>query len=184
MKGGLGTASASSGNLVVGALVVVNCWGNVKDPVTGEHLGGTLNKEKNGLVDAYEEMKKKQAAYAPTKAGLTSHTTIGMVATNAILSKPMATRVAMMAHDGFSRAICPAHTAGEGDSIFAVTTGEVESDINIVGAMAADAMARVSPRRSDTLARPSATWATEIWSSAWPDRLLSLPRFLKRGLFS
>jgi len=142
MKGGLGTASASSGNLVVGALVVVNCWGNVKDPVTGELLGGTLNKEKNGLLDAYEEMKKKQAAYAPTKAGLTSHTTIGMVATNAILSKPMATRVAMMAHDGFSRAICPAHTAGEGDSIFAVTTGEVESDINIVGAMAADAMAR------------------------------------------
>jgi L-aminopeptidase/D-esterase-like protein len=142
MKGGLGTASAVSGDLVVGALVVVNCWGNVKDPVTGELLGGTLNNEKNGLLDAYEEMKKKQAAYVPAKAGLTSHTTIGVVATNAVLSKPMATRMAMMAHDGFSRAICPAHTAGEGDSIFALTTGEVESDINIVGSMAADAMAR------------------------------------------
>jgi L-aminopeptidase/D-esterase-like protein len=142
MKGGLGTASAVSGDLVVGALVVVNCWGNVRDPVSGELLGGTLNKEKNGLLDAYEEMKKKQAAYAPAKAGLTSHTTIGVVATNAVLSKPMATRMAMMAHDGFSRAICPAHTAGEGDSIFALTTGEVESDINIVGSMAADAMAR------------------------------------------
>ncbi|MDX9827366.1 MAG: P1 family peptidase [Spirochaetia bacterium] len=142
MKGGLGTASAVSGELIVGALVVVNCWGNVKDPVSGQLLGGTLNKEKNGLLDAYEEMKKKQAAFSPKKAGLTSHTTIGVIATNAILSKPMATRVAMMAHDGFSRAICPAHTAGEGDSIFAVTTGEVESDINIVGSMAADAMAR------------------------------------------
>lgn len=144
MKGGLGTASAQSGDLIVGALVVVNCWGNVRDPKTGELLGGTTNPEGNGLLDAYEEMKKKQANYpsAQPKKGMTTHTTIGIIATNAILSKPMATRVAMMAHDGFSRAIEPAHTAGEGDSIFAVTTGEVESDINIVGSMAADAMAR------------------------------------------
>jgi len=107
-------------------------------------LGGTTNVAGNGLLDAYEEMKKKQANYpsAQQKKGMTTHTTIGIIATNAILSKPMATRVAMMAHDGFSRAIEPAHTAGEGDSIFAVTTGEVESDINIVGSMAADAMAR------------------------------------------
>lgn len=144
MKGGLGTASAQSGDLIVGALVVVNCWGNVRDPKTGELLGGTTNAEGDGLLDAYEEMKKKQSAYpsAQPKKGMTTHTTIGIIATNAILSKPMATRVAMMAHDGFSRAIEPAHTAGEGDSIFAVTTGEVESDINIVGSMAADAMAR------------------------------------------
>jgi len=144
MKGGLGTASAVSGDLIVGALVVVNCWGNVRDPKTGELLGGTTNLAGDGLLDAYEEMKKKQSAYPSTqpKKGMTTHTTIGIIATNAILSKPMATRVAMMAHDGFSRAIEPAHTAGEGDSIFAVTTGEVESDINIVGSMAADAMAR------------------------------------------
>jgi len=144
MKGGLGTASAVSGDLIVGALVVVNCWGNVRDPKTGELLGGTTNLEGDGLLDAYEEMKKKQANYPSVqpKKGMTTHTTIGIIATNAILSKPMATRVAMMAHDGFSRAIEPAHTAGEGDSIFAVTTGEVESDINIVGSMAADAMAR------------------------------------------
>jgi len=144
MKGGLGTASVKSGDLVVGALVVVNCWGNVRDPNTGVLLGGTTNLAGDGLLDAYEEMKKKQANYpsAQQKKGMTTHTTIGIIATNAILSKPMATRVAMMAHDGFSRAIEPAHTAGEGDSIFAVTTGEVESDINIVGSMAADAMAR------------------------------------------
>jgi L-aminopeptidase/D-esterase-like protein len=144
MKGGLGTASAVSGNLIVGALVVVNCWGNVSDPRTGEPLGGALNKAGDGLLDAYEEMKKKQSAYpsSQAKSGITTHTTIGVVATNAILSKPMATRMAMMAHDGFSRTIEPAHTAGEGDSIFALTTGEIESDINIVGSMAADAMAR------------------------------------------
>lgn len=144
MKGGLGTASAVSGNLVVGAIVAVNCWGNVRDPETGELLGGTLNPQKTALLDGYEELKKKQAAYssAQAKAGVTTHTTIGIVATNAILTKPMATRMAMMAHDGYSRAICPAHTAGEGDAIFSLTMGQVESDVNIVGAMAADAMAR------------------------------------------
>lgn len=150
MKGGLGTASAVSGDLVVGALVVVNCWGDVYDPQTGEKLGGTLNKAKDGFAGGYDLLKAKQlpidaaskAAGAKAKAGLTTHTTIGIIATNAILSKPMAMRAAMMAHDGFARAICPSHTAGEGDSIFAVATGEVESDINIVGAMAADAMAR------------------------------------------
>ncbi|MCX7028296.1 MAG: P1 family peptidase [Spirochaetes bacterium] len=144
MKGGQGTASARSGDLIVGALVITNCWGNVCDPETGELLGGTLNLKGDGLLNAYEEMKKKQSNYpsAEAKKGITTHTTIGIVATNAILDKPMALRMAMMAHDGFSRAIRPSHTAGEGDSIFSITTGEVESDINIVGSMAADAMAR------------------------------------------
>jgi L-aminopeptidase/D-esterase-like protein len=144
MKGGLGTASAASGNLIVGALVVVNCWGNVQDPETGELLGGTLDKTGTHILDSYEEMKKKQVAFSTPQPfkGLTTHTTIGVVATNAILSKPMATRMAMMAHDGYPRAITPSHTAGEGDTIFALATGEVESDINIVGSMAADAMAR------------------------------------------
>ncbi len=142
MKGGLGTASAVSGNLIVGALVVVNCWGNVSDPETGELLAGTTDAEGNGFLDGYEEMKAKQLAFMPKAGGITTHTTIGVVATNAALSKPMATRMAMMAHDGFARAIKPSHTAGEGDSIFALCTGEVESDINIVGSMAADAMAR------------------------------------------
>jgi len=144
MKGGLGTASASRGNLVVGAIVVVNCMGNVYDPETGELLGGTLDPSRTHILDAYEEMKKKQDAFsAPgNESGLTTHTTIGVVATNAILSKPMATRLAMMAHDGYARAINPSHTSGDGDTIFAVATGEVESNIDIVGSMAADAMAR------------------------------------------
>jgi len=149
MKGGLGTASEVSGELIVGALVVVNCWGNVRDPITGKLLGGTLNKEKNKLLDAYEEMKKKQAEYIPTNAGLTSHTTIGEVAT----------RMAMMAHDGFPRSICPAHTTGEGDSIFALTTGHVESDINIVGSMArAVAKAIRSVRYEDLVKQRTHYW--------------------------
>ncbi|MGB9687187.1 MAG: P1 family peptidase [Rectinema subterraneum] len=144
MKGGLGTASAVSGNLIVGALVVVNCWGNVRDPTTGELLGGTLDATGTRIIDSYEALKKRQASISTAQQakGITTHTTIGVVATNAILSKPMATRMAMMAHDGYARAIVPSHTAGEGDTVFALATGEVESDINIVGSMAADAMAR------------------------------------------
>lgn len=144
MKGGLGTASERTGDLIVGALVVVNCMGDVFDSISGEKLGGTRNLAGDGILDSYEELKKKQADFAvpqPEKK-ITSNTTIGIIATNAKLSKAMATRLAMMAHDGFSRAINPAHTAGEGDTIFAVCMGEVESDISIAGAMAAHAMAR------------------------------------------
>ena len=144
MKGGLGTASASSGDLIVGALVVCNCWGNVSDPETHEELAGTLNKSHDGLLDGYELMKARQLTYdaSAKKARITSHTTIGIIATNARLDKAMAKRMCMMAHDGYPRAIVPSHTAGEGDMIFGVTTGEVDSDVNIVGSMAADAMAR------------------------------------------
>jgi L-aminopeptidase/D-esterase-like protein len=144
MKGGLGTASASRGNLVVGAIVVVNCMGNVYDPETGELLGGTLDPTGRYILDGYEEMKNKQDALSlqADPEGLTTHTTIGVVATNAILSKPMATRMAMMAHDGYARSINPSHTSGDGDTIFSIATGEVESNIDIVGSMAAEAMAR------------------------------------------
>jgi L-aminopeptidase/D-esterase-like protein len=140
MKGGLGTASASAGDVVVGAIVVVNCWGDVFDPVTGELLGGTLNEAGDGFAGSLELLRK--STIKSPSAGLTSHTTIGVVATNAILPKPMAKRMAMMAHDGYARAIVPSHTAGEGDSIFAVSMGQVESNINLVGALAAEAMAR------------------------------------------
>ena len=144
MKGGLGTASTSRGNLVVGAIVVVNCMGNVYDPETGELLGGTLDPTGSYILDGYEEMKNKQDALSlqADPEGLTTHTTIGVVATNAILSKPMATRMAMMAHDGYARSINPSHTSGDGDTIFSIATGEVESNIDIVGSMAAEAMAR------------------------------------------
>jgi len=86
--------------------------GNVYDPETGELLGGTLDPTGSYILDAYEEMKNKQDAlsFQANPEGLTTHTTIGVVATNAILSKSMATRMAMMAHDGYARSINPSHT--------------------------------------------------------------------------
>ncbi|MEI6876475.1 MAG: P1 family peptidase [Spirochaetota bacterium] len=139
MKGGLGTASAAAGNLIVGALVVVNCWGDVIDQDSGEVVAGTLNETGDGFPGSLGLLASRQMKAG---AGVTTNTTIGVIACNAKLTKPQMMRVAMMANDGYARAIVPSHTAMEGDTIFAVATGEVDADVNLVGALAAEAMAR------------------------------------------
>jgi L-aminopeptidase/D-esterase-like protein len=138
MKAGLGTASCRTGDLVVGAIVAVNCYGDVVDPETGEMLAGTLTESGDGFARSLGLLCATPLGTNP----LTSHSTIGMVATNAKLEKSLATRMAMMAHDGYARAIVPVHTYGEGDIVFAAATGEVEAGISVVGAMAAWAMSQ------------------------------------------
>jgi L-aminopeptidase/D-esterase-like protein len=138
MKAGLGTASCRTGELVVGAIVVANCWGDVVDPETGEVLAGTLSADGSRFPGSLELLTSTTSNPNP----LTTHSTIGLVATNARLEKALATRMAMMAHDGYARAIVPVHTYGEGDIVFAAATGEVEAGISVVGAMAAWAMSQ------------------------------------------
>lgn len=138
MKGGLGTASVKSGELVVGALVAVNCLGDIIDIYTGKLIAGALNKTRDGLISTIELMKRG----VPYTAALGTNTTIGVIATNARLSKAEAHRVAFMAHDGYARAINPVHTMFDGDTIFCMAIGEVDADISTVGALAADTMAR------------------------------------------
>ena len=138
MKAGLGTASCRTGDLVVGAIVVANCYGDIVDPDTGEILAGTLTGSGDGFAGSLGLLCATPQGTNP----LTSHSTIGMVATNAKLEKALATRMAMMAHDGYARAIVPVHTYGEGDIVFAAATGEVEAGISVVGAMAAWAMSQ------------------------------------------
>lgn len=141
MKGGLGTASisvpASGGSLVVGAIVAVNAVGDVIDPRTGTLVAGVRTPDGKGLADARQLLRLGTAASA--KPG--QNTTIGVIATNARLTKAQATKVAQMAHDGYARAIYPAHTMGDGDAIFALATGAIDnSDVSRIGALAADAM--------------------------------------------
>ena len=136
MKSGLGTASCQVGDLVVGAIVASNCYGDVVDPDTGEVLAGTLNETKDGFAGSLPLLCATPMGTNP----LTSHSTIGLVATNAKIDKGMAARMASMAHDGYARAIVPVHTYGEGDIIFAAATGKVEAGISVVGSMAAWAM--------------------------------------------
>jgi L-aminopeptidase/D-esterase-like protein len=138
-KGGLGTACSRVGDLLVGAIVAVNCNGDVVDPESGQILAGTLTEDGSGFADAIKMLSGAGGPYEPV---FPANTTIGVVATNAILDKAMARRVAIMTHDGYARAIRPVHTLGDGDTVFCLATGQLEADPSQVGAIAAEVMAR------------------------------------------
>jgi len=155
MKGGVGSAAIVLPNgLVVAALVAVNAVGDIIDPATGRVVAGVRNADGQGLADARilvrsgalgrrdpDPDRKKPGADAAPRPG--ENTTIGVVATNAVLTKAEATKVAQMAHDGYARAISPVHTPGDGDTIFALATGTLvgEANASLVGALAAEVMA-------------------------------------------
>lgn len=140
MKGGLGTAIIElRQNLWVGALIVVNCLGDVINPETGHILAGARKLPEGNFVDTMQVMKKPLAG-SFTGSG---NTVIGVVATNATLSKEAVNKVAQMAHDGLARAIRPAHTMFDGDTIFALATGQAEAaEVNLIGAYGAEATAQ------------------------------------------
>ncbi len=138
MKGGLGTASMKIGEIVVGAIVAVNCFGDVIDNTTGRIIAGTRS-DKPGEFPGTAKLLAEQASTGinPIK----SNTTIGVIATNAKLTKPQAAKVAQMAHDGYARTINPIHTMHDGDSIFCLSNGDIEADLTAIGSMAAEVMA-------------------------------------------
>jgi L-aminopeptidase/D-esterase-like protein len=148
MKGGLGSASIRLPNgLVVGAIVAVNAIGDVIDPSTGQVVAGVRTPDGKSLADARKLLRdgSLMRAVAP-RAG--ENTTIAIVGTNARLNKTEVNRVALMADDGLSRAITPAHTIGDGDTVFALATGRWngQADASIVGALAADVLAEAIVR--------------------------------------
>lgn len=141
MKGGLGSASiALPDGLVVAALVAVNAVGDVVDPGTGRVIAGARTPDGRALADVRGLLRRGAVGGAP-RVG--ENTTIGVVATNAALTKPQARKVAQMAHGGIARAIVPAHTPVDGDTIFALATAALpgEAALGTVGALAAEAMA-------------------------------------------
>lgn len=140
MKGGLGSAAITlPSGLVVAALVAVNAVGDVLDPNTGRVIAGLRTADGKGLADVRTLLRS--GAVPPPRTG--QNTTIGVVATNARLTKTQATKVAQMAHDGLARAISPVHTPADGDTIFALATGAHQGNVELlaVGALAAEAMA-------------------------------------------
>ncbi len=139
MKGGIGTASIELPNgLLVAALIAVNAVGDVVDPATGSIVAGVRTEDGRGLADARKLLRQSPPGGRPGE-----NTTIGVVATNARLTKAQATKMAQMAHDGLARAIYPAHTPSDGDTIFALSLGswEGEASLGVLGALAADATA-------------------------------------------
>jgi L-aminopeptidase/D-esterase-like protein len=139
MKSGIGSYALQIGGLQVGALVVVNAFGDIYDPETGEQLAGPLSEDKCTLRSTEELMYERVRAIGDGFAG---NTTIGAVLTNADLDKAALCKVASMAHNGYARAIRPVHTSVDGDSIYALSTGTVRADCDLVGTLAATIMAR------------------------------------------
>jgi L-aminopeptidase/D-esterase-like protein len=148
MKGGLGSAAISLPNgLVVAAIVAVNARGDVIDPETNRVVAGTRTADGRGLADIRKLLRAGDIGISAA-SGAGENTTIGLVATNARLTKLEANRVALMADDGFARAINPSHTTGDGDTVFALATGRWagEANVNTIGALAAEAMAEAIVR--------------------------------------
>ncbi len=141
MKGGLGTASVDlGGGLIVGALAVVNAFGDVVDPASGQIIAGARRPPRGqGFADTLVVMKS--AAGKAILSLIGRSTVIGVVATNAALTKEQANKVAQMAHDGLARAIRPAHTLMDGDTIFALSTGKKSANVSLIGAYAAEVFA-------------------------------------------
>lgn len=147
MKGGLGSASLEVGEVVVGALVAVNAFGDVRDPESGRLLAGTrTSPDSRDLLDTARALR--EGAPPPAFRGL--HTTIGVVATDARLTKPQAAVLAGLAHLGLARTLSPPHTTVDGDTLFALSTGEREVPLDRLGLAAQEAVARAVVRAVTT----------------------------------
>ena len=149
MKSGVGSASLDAGNgVIVAALMVINAFGDVIDPQNGRIIAGARASQETTLefIDTLDVMKSPLGAMILHSSETSSNTCIGVVATNARLSKEEANKVAQMAHNGLARTIRPAHTMVDGDTIFAIATGNVQTNVNIVGAYAAEVTASASTR--------------------------------------
>ncbi|MBK8071718.1 MAG: P1 family peptidase [Ramlibacter sp.] len=141
MKGGIGTASLTVNGVTVGALVACNALGDVLDPDTAQVVAGARTAGGKKLMDTRRALLRGEAP-RPLLAG--TNTTIGVIATDAVLTKVQATKLAQMAHDGLARSINPVHTMSDGDTLFALATGRSTSEpgMMVLGTMAAEVTAR------------------------------------------
>jgi L-aminopeptidase/D-esterase-like protein len=143
MKGGLGAYCVKAGELIVGAVVAVNCLGDVLDPADSKVVAGAYREEPFAFLGTEEGMIARNDAGANLFAG---NTTIGAIITNAGLTKAQANKVASMAHNGYGRTMRPAHSMVDGDTIFCLATGGPPADVSVVGLLAARVMERAVVR--------------------------------------
>jgi len=137
MKGGLGTACFREGELLVGAVMAVNCVGDVYDCESGKIIAGLLSEDKAQCEGTEEYML---ADYQDKTDFFSGNTVIGVVVTNAKLTKAEAKKLASVSHNGIARTIRPAHSVFDGDTIFSMATGTVEANIDVVGILAVRAV--------------------------------------------
>ena len=137
MKSGIGSYAIQLGPLQIGVVVVVNALGDVYDWKTGRKVAGLLTPDKKGFRDSVALMQESIAVHENRFA---ENTTIGAVVTNAAFTKPQLCKIAGMAHNGYARSIRPVHTSADGDSIYALSVGDVSADMDLVGTLAAEVM--------------------------------------------
>ncbi|WP_048440063.1 P1 family peptidase [Caenimonas sp. SL110] len=140
MKGGIGTASLTVNGVTVAALIACNALGDVIDPDTAQVVAGARTADGKSLLDTRRALLRGESP-KPLIAG--SNTTIGVIATDAVISKVQASRLATMAHDGLARSINPVHTMSDGDTLFALGTGKAGKNpgMMVLGTMAAQVTA-------------------------------------------
>lgn len=154
MKGGLGSYAVQLGDLKVGAIVAVNACGDIYDYDTNEIIAGMINADKSAYVNmeqmlymmTEQAMAGKNMGQNTTEQNIMENntkmqnTTIGVVITNAAFDKSQMNKIASMAHNGYARTIKPVHTSMDGDSIYALSVGDVKADMDVVGTLAANVM--------------------------------------------
>ena len=166
MKGGVGTASVTVDGVTVGALIACNALGDVIDPDTAQVMAGARTDDGRALRDTRRALLCGQPPQ-PLLAG--TNTTIGVVATDAILTKVQAHRLAISAHDGLARSINPVHTMSDGDTLFSLGTGRAGKSLGmmVLATMAAEATARATVRAVQ--AARSVTTAEGLYLPAMAD---------------
>lgn len=143
MKTGIGSYAIEIGSLQIGAIVVVNSLGDIYDWRTGKKIAGLLAEDRKGFRDTVTLM---EGSIDVRENKFVDNTTIGAIITNAKFTKSQLCKIAGMTHNGFARSIRPVHTTADGDSIYALSTGDVNADMDLVGTLAAEVMSEAITR--------------------------------------
>ena len=143
MKTGIGSYALQAGDFKIGAVVALNALGDVFDWKTGKQIAGLLNEDRSELRSTSEVMKSSLDVVENRFVG---NTTLGIVITNGRFEKAQLCKIAGMAHDGYARSIRPVHTSVDGDSIYAVSVGDVAVDQDVAGILAAEVISEAINR--------------------------------------
>lgn len=143
MKVGIGSYALQLDDLVVGAVVAVNALGDIFDWRSGKQIAGLLSEDRKSLSSTTEYMKSIREV---RDNKFTGNTTLSVVITNAYFEKSQLCKIAGMAHDGYARSIRPVHSSADGDSIYAVSVGDVRADMDLVGTLASEVVSEAISR--------------------------------------
>jgi L-aminopeptidase/D-esterase-like protein len=153
--------------LKIGALVALNALGDVFDWKTGKQIAGLLREDRTGLRSTMDYMR---SSIHPVENKFIGNTTLAVVITNAAFDKTRLCKIAGMAHDGYARSINPVHTSADGDSIYAVSVGDIQADIDLVGSLAAEVISegitRAVYRAESAYGLPA---ARELFHESWTE---------------